>query len=318
MTRMKSFFQVKIIALFIILSVSACSSTLNAGIESSSTHTITPNAIITTTGTVIQIPSQEVIKEITPTMELTPTADTRLLPEDWKNWPIIPEVTNRTVEIYIIGLEKGVNPKSFSKIGDCQFVSESFMGIYDRKNYYLQDWQSEWQETSDNFKGYFFRDGYAFKQGLNSAAALSPLHADPDNCLPNEGPVQCELRIVNPSYAFIRFERWYPDITPPEEYEKYLRQVIDLVIDNGTVPILVTKADNIEGEHKINLIIAKLAYEYDIPLFNWWKAAQTLPNRGMDPERHDGFHIDPKFAWTEQSIYGLGTLDFIWKGTKGN
>lgn len=252
--------------------------------------------------------------EPTATEYFTPTPDLRMKPEDWKNWPIIPTITNRSIEIFQIGKEKDVDPRAFSKIGDCQNVKESFMGIFDRSNYFLQDWQSDWQGTIDNFKGYFFRDGEAFGQGLNTAAALSPLHANPDNCLPNEGPVQCELRIVNPSIAFIRFERWYPDITPPEEYEKYLRQVIDLVIENGTVPILMTKADNIESGHQINQIIAKLAYEYDIPLYNWWRAAQSLPNRGMDSERNDGFHIDPDFGWTGQSMYGLGALDSIWKG----
>jgi hypothetical protein len=263
---------------------------------------------------VVQFPTKTATQEIIN----TPTPDLRLPPEQWQNWPIIPVATNRSIEINKVGLTKGVNPKAFSKIGDCQNVKESFMGIYDKNIYFLQDWQKSWQETIDQFKGYFNRDSLAFGQGLNVAAALSPLHADSTQCQPSENPVQCELRVINPAYAFIRFERWYPDVTPPETYEKYLRQIINLVINNGTVPILMTKADNVEGGQKINSIIAKLAYEYDIPLYNWWKAAQSLPYRGIDPERNDGFHIDPKYAWTEQSAYGLGTLDSIWKGTKGN
>ena len=192
------------------------------------------------------------------------------------------------------------------------------MGIYDTGRFFLLDSQKDWQQTVDQFKGFFNRDSLAFGQGLNVAAALSPLHADPSICQSGENPIQCELRVINPAYAFIRFERWYPDITPPETYEKYLRQIIDLVIEHGTVPILMTKADNVEGGQQINEIIANLAYEYDIPLYNWWKAAQALPNRGLDPERDDLFHIDPAYAWTEQSAYGLGTLDSIWKGTRGN
>ena len=247
----------------------------------------------------------------------TPTPDTRPLPDDWKNWPVIPVIYNRAKEIAAAGRENGVNPKAFSKIGDCQNVSEAFMGLYDRQYFFLPEENKNYQETIDNFKGFFFRDSEAFGQGLNTAAALSPFHANQDFCLPNEGPVLCELRIVNPAYAFIRFERWYPDVTPPEEYEKYLRQVIDLVIENDTVPILMTKADDVEGGHKINGIIAKLAYEYDIPLFNWWKAAQALTNRGMDPERNDGFHIDPNYGWTGQTLNGLGSLDAVWKATRG-
>ena len=60
--------------------------------------------------------------------------------------------------------------------------------------------------------------------------------------------------------------------------------VLDTIMAHGTVPILITKADNVEGNHQLNYIIAKLAYEYDLPLYNWWRAAQPLPYRGLDPE----------------------------------
>jgi hypothetical protein len=257
---------------------------------------------------------------VTPTLEIinTPTPDTRILPKNWQDWPIIPQATNRSKEIFKDGKTKGVNLNAYSKIGDCQNVKESFMGIYDTGRYFLLDSQKDWQQTIDQFKGFYNRDSFAFGQGLNVAAALSPLHSDPSNCQSGENPIECELRVINPAYAFIRFERWYPDVTPPETYEKYLRQIIDLVIEHGTVPILMTKADNVEGGQQINQIIVNLAYEYDIPLYNWWKAAQALPNRGLDPLRDDLFHIDPEYAWTEQSAYGLGTLDSIWKGTSGS
>ncbi len=257
------------------------------------------------------------VPEPTPTKEIvyTPTPDTRIPPEQWQSWPIIPEATNRAKEIYQQGIAKGVNPYAFSKFGDCQNVKEAFMGIYDTDRYVLLDWQSSWQDTIDQFTGYFDRDGLAFGQGLNVAAALSPLQADPNSCKPDENPVQCELRAVNPAFAFVRFERWYPDVTPPDVYEKYLRQILDEIIAHGTVPILMTKADDIEGNNQINTIIVKVAYDYDLPLYNWWRAAQALPNHGLDPERNDGFHIDPVYAWTEQSAYGLGSLDSVWKGT---
>ncbi|MBM3137040.1 MAG: hypothetical protein FJZ98_02510 [Chloroflexi bacterium] len=271
---------------------------------------------LSTTPTIdVTLTSQEIEPTSTPEPIMTPTPDTRIPPDQWQSWPIIPETTNRAKEIYLQGIIEGVNPYAFSKIGDCQNVKESFMGIYDTKRYFLQDWQVAWQETIDQFVGYFDRDSHAFGQGLNVAAALSPLHADPSVCQPAESPVQCELRVINPAFAFVRFERWYPEETPPDLYEKYLRQILDEIIAHGTVPLLMTKADNVEGGHQINAIIAKVAYDYDLPLYNWWRAAQALPNNGIDPERDDKFHIDPIYAWTEQSVYGLGTLDSIWKGT---
>jgi hypothetical protein len=243
----------------------------------------------------------------------TPTPDTRTPPDQWQNWPTVPEVTNRAREIYASGKLLGVNPRAFSKIGDCHNVSEAFLGIYDKQGrYFLRSDELEWQQTIDNFSGYFDRDGASFGQGLNVAAALSPLHADPDLCGPSEGPLQCELRTVKPSFAFVSFERWWSKETPPEVYEQYLRVIIEAVMDNGTVPILVTKADDMEGGHRINQIIANLAFEYDVPLLNWWRAAQFLPNKGMDPERDDGFHISYE-AWDTRSYYALETLNNLWK-----
>jgi len=268
---------------------------------------------ISTTST----PQIESISTNTVEPEYTPTPDLRKPPEKWQEWPIIPEPTNRAKEIYLQGKKKGVDQNAFSKIGDCQNAKEAFMRIYDANQYYLQDWQTDWQHTIDQFHGYFDRDAKAFGQGLNVAAALSPFHSDPEECNPTENPIQCELRIANPAFAFIRFERWWEE-TPPDVYEKYLRNIIDILIEHGTVPILMTKADNIEGGHKINTIIAKLAYEYDIPLNNWWRAAQALPNKGMDPELNDGFHLDPIYAWTEQSAFALGTLHSIRIGVIGD
>jgi len=303
---------------FLLGIIFACVVSLSACAISKSINDIQPTQ--TTESMPVQPTATDAPKISTQVIEITPapseTAGLRLLPEDWKKWPVIPEVTMRAREIYAQGVKLDVNPNAFSKIGDCQNIKESFMGLYDLDRYYLRPEQKDWQDTIEHFHGFFNRDGKAIEQGLNVAAALSTLQADPDECLPAENPVACELRITNPSFAFVSFERWWPDVTPPEQYEKYLRQVLDLIIEHGTLPILVTKADNVEGNHEINLIIATLANEYDLPLYNWWKAAQPLPHRGLDPERNDGFHISVE-AWTERSIFALGTLDSLWKGLRG-
>jgi len=72
--------------------------------------------------------------------------------------------------------------------------------------------------------------------------------------------------------------------------------------------ILATKADNAEGDHSLNYTTAKLAYEFDLPLWNFWRAAQDLPNQGMDSYRDDGFYISYE-AWTERRFTALRTLD---------
>ena len=99
-------------------------------------------------------------------------------------------------------------------------------------------------------------------------------------CKPGETPLTCEYRLHNPSFIFITLETW-ADPDSIERYETYLRQIVEYVIQRGTVPILITKADVsevVESIHIINPAIAKIAYEYDIPLVNFWRAAQGRNN----------------------------------------
>jgi len=253
-----------------------------------------------------------VIETNQPQPTLTTTADTRPLPEDWQTWPIVPEVTATAREIYRKGVAMGNDPHAFSKVGDCQNVKQSFLGFFDHPDQYvLMSGIDQMQDTIDHFKGHFDRDGEATKYGFNAAAVLSPLWADPDVCLPDETPLECELRITRPTFVLISLEFWFEGRTS-EVYERYMRQIIEYTISQGAVPILATKADNIEQDHSLNLTTAKLAYEYDLPLWNWWAAAQELSDAGMDKYRNDGFHISVA-AWNIRSKTFLQTLDHLWK-----
>jgi hypothetical protein len=254
---------------------------------------------------------------IAPTLASNPTAvpNNHLPPEQWQKWPVIPTATVRAIEIYKAGLAMGNNPHAFSKIGDCQNIKAAFLGFFDLPDRYNlgPDYQYL-QETIDNFAGYFNTDGQAVKGGFNAATVLSPLWANPAICQPGENPLECELRVTKPSIVFISFEVWWEGRTP-ENYEKYMRQVIETVIAHGSVPILATKADNVEGNQSINLTTARLAYEFDLPLWNFWLAVQSLPNHGMDAVRNDGFHISTD-GWNERSFTGLQALDSVWQGVR--
>ena len=146
--------------------------------------------------------------------------------------------------------------------------------------------------------------------GFTAATILSPLLADQKLCKPGESPLTCEFRIHNPSILLITLEVGNPQIAA--HYELYLRQIIDKTIEHGVLPVLATKADVAElgnGVHVMNPIIAKLAYEYDLPLWNFWRSAQPLDNHGIDATR-DGFHIT-KDAQRLKSFVALQTLDVI-------
>ena len=253
----------------------------------------------------------------------TPTFKPPLAPDAWKEMPAVPvEISDAMREVYQRGLALGNDPTRFSVIGDCQNVSSYFLAVYEKPGEFsLGEDYAYLQPTIDYYRGSFDRQSLAVKGGFNVAAILSPLRADPETCNTNESPLDCELRTWRPSVVFVSMETWWSD-KPAEEYDKYMRQVIERILESGAVPIIATKADNLEGDHSINATIARIAYDYDIPLWNFWAAVQPLPNHGLSS---DNFHLtfarnffdDPvrmKSAWPWRNLTALQTLDVVRNG----
>ncbi len=241
----------------------------------------------------------------------------------WRSMPVVPTgVSERAREIYQMGLELGTDPRHFSIIGDCQNVSSYFLSAFDNPDEFsLGDEFAYLQPTIDYYQGSFSRTSLAVKGGFNAAAVISPLRADPKSCNKNESPLDCELRVWKPSVVIVSMETWWSE-KPAEEYDKYMRRVLDRIIEAGALPIIATKADNLEGDHSINATIVRIAYEYDIPLWNFWAAVQPLSNHGLSP---DHFHLtfarnffdDPvrmKSAWPWRNLTALQTLDAVHRG----
>lgn len=251
----------------------------------------------------------------TPAPSPTPT------PEDWQDYPVIPDISPRAIEIYQRGIEMGNDPHRFSKIGDCQNISTYFLAMFENPELHsLGEEYSYLQEVIDWYWGSYSRESLAVAGGLNVARVLSPFHADVNKCEPNENSLSCEVRIFNPSIAIVSLEENWSSRTA-EEYEEHLRTIIEFLIEGGVLPVLVTKADNVEGDHSINTTIVKLAGEYEIPLWNFWLAVQPLPNHGL---KKDGFHLtlagpyfDSKWhmkaGWVWRNLTALQTLDAVWR-----
>src|SRR5688500_2183555 len=241
----------------------------------------------------------------------------------WKQMPVVPtSVSDRAIEIYELGLTLGNDPTHISIIGDCQNVSTYFLSAFDHPDDYSLGSKYDYlQPTIDYYQGSYSRTSLAVKGGFNAAAVISPLRSDPKSCNPNESPLDCELRVWKPSIVIVSMETWWSE-KPAEEYDKYMRRVLDRIIETGAVPIIATKADNLEGDHSINATIAQIAYEYDIPLWNFWLAVQPLADHGLTG---DGFHLTfarnffddrarMKSAWPWRNLTALQTLDAVHKG----
>jgi hypothetical protein len=224
--------------------------------------------------------------------------------------------------VYEKGLALGNDPRHFSIIGDCQNVSSYFLSVYAKPGEFsLGTEYSYLQPTIDYYQDSFSRKSLAVRGGFNVAAILSPFRADPKACNKGESPLDCELRTWRPSVVFVSMETWWSE-KPAQEYDKYMRRVIERILATGAVPIIATKADNLEGDNAINATIAQIANDYDLPLWNFWAAVQPLPNHGLSS---DHFHLtfarnyfdDPvrmKSAWPWRNLTALQTLDVVHRG----
>lgn len=280
--------------------------------------TATPSTIWTRTPTAFHPPTN------TPTITPTPVPTRRptLAPDAWMSLPIIPAEVSPTVkQIYTRGLELGNNPQVFSKIGDCEAVANWFLKDFDLgERYYNLGPYTNLQTVIDYYKGSFQREGMAAKAGFTAASALSPLWADPYKCEKGETPLECEYRLNKPALAFIILGT--NDHNSQKTFEPNLRKIIEISIQDGVIPVLVTKADNLEGDNSLNATIASLANEYDLPLWNFWAAVQPLPSHGLQT---DGAHLtfytnnfsDPEalnYAWPVRNLGALQVLGLLMNG----
>jgi hypothetical protein len=236
--------------------------------------------------------------------------------------PVLPAVSQRARDIYARGLALGNNPRAFSKIGDCMSVPPFFLAPFDKGEYRLGDAYGYLQDTITNFAGSFARESLVARDGLNVKSVFDPLWTDPTLCPPDDDPLTCEFRLNRPSLAIISLGTngaWQTN----EEYEGYLRQIIAFSISQGVLPILSTKADNLEGGDRFNQVMVKLANEYELPLWNFALAARALPNSGLVDPYHltwgQAYFDRPgplTLGWQVRNLTALQALDTVWRGVR--
>ena len=252
----------------------------------------------------------------TTTVATTLPTDLPLDAADWKDWPVVPTLSSEMLKVYASGKAIGRDPHVVSVVGDCESSSDWFLKDFSKdKRYYDLGQYTDLQKTIDYFKPSLGYRSYAAIRGATASTVLSPLWADPKACNPNETPLACEYRVHNPAFAFIALGT--NDIHKIAQFEPKMRVLIEYTLAQGIVPILVTKADNLEGNETINSTIAKLAVEYRVPVWNFWVAVQSLPGHGL---QDDGAHLtfasnffdqpeNLKRAWPIRNLTALQVLE---------
>ncbi|MBI5668194.1 MAG: LysM peptidoglycan-binding domain-containing protein [Chloroflexi bacterium] len=204
---------------------------------------------------------------------------------------VVPELTRQNVaNIFMIGQALGRNPRAFSKLGDSIIENPHFLARFDGGPYNLGEY-AYLQPVVEYYAGSFSRQGVAVRRGLHSWSVFDPMFAT-TGCAPGEHMVACEFRLNNPSVLFIRLGT--NDVGVPESFDRNLRQLVEYCITSGVIPVLGTKADRFRDPADTNnSLIRQIAADYHVPLWDFDRIAQTLPNRGLD---RDSVHLSTFFA----------------------
>jgi hypothetical protein len=259
--------------------------------------------------------------EIIPTVTPSPVSVPMTSCDDWQSWPVVPLVSDTARDLYRHGQSDGNDPQAFSKVGDGEVSAEWFLTMFDLgKEYYDLGPYQNLLPAIENFPGSFGRIGMAARRGFNTDRILDPSLRNMELCESGESPLTCELRLHRPAFVFLSLGT--NQVWQPEEFEKGMRQILEVLLSKHIVPILATKGDDLEGDDRINRTIACLAQEYDVPLWNFWSAIQPLPHHGLQPDlEHLTYGItdfdDPRAlqsAWTVRNLTALQVLDVVWRG----
>jgi uncharacterized protein YraI len=236
--------------------------------------------------------------------------------------PVLPSISGRSRAIF---QGSGNDAHTIIKVGDCNSENWEFLGPFGTGDYNLGPY-GYLQPTVDFFRGSFAATSITAHGGFTIFAVTDPVWANTGHCQPNETPLHCELRIKRPAVAVMMFGPNDVSHLSTSQFESALRQVVTATIENGTIPVLTTftwchSGDYNEQGLQFNLITVNVAREYDIPLINFWRAAQGLQNCGLVDDTHlskpvitttgDFNGEEQRTGYTLRNLLTLQTLDAI-------
>lgn len=212
--------------------------------------------------------------------------------------PALPDQLDpRLRDVFARGQAAGRDPRAFTRAGDCNTESDYFLTAFDSGDYDLGPYTAL-EPAVEFFAGWWAHASLAGQTGFNALTMLEPLWADPQMCQPGEGPLACELRRTQASVIVIMFGPNDMLNLTPEQFETAARQIVALALDQGVIPVLTTFTwhRDTRWAHalQLNRIVVTIAEENGLPLINFWRAAQALPNYGLV---QDYTHLTPGSAW---------------------
>jgi hypothetical protein len=221
----------------------------------------------------------------------------------------IPTITPQMKQIYRQSVMFGKDLGIFTVVGDCNSLPPVYLQRIATGEFNLST-ALGMQTTVARFSRSFSRVSQAVNGGFNAEAMMDPDWANHAVCDKDAGPFGCEIWISRASVVFI--EVGTGDQYTWQDFESNYRPLIELAQKKGVLPVLVTKADDLEARSGapsgyINSIIRRLAKEYNVPLLDLWQATRTLPNNGLIDEGGLNFHLSP----AGRDLHLLATLQTL-------
>lgn len=251
-------------------------------------------------------------------------ANVELAPTTLYATPVLPHNidTDFLGEIYERGQANGNDPHAIVKIGDCNTASGLFLTPFSTEAYELGPYDYL-KDVTHTYAESFGRRSIASRDGFNVSSLFDPLWATSEQCNPNEPPLLCEFRNNPASVAFIMFGQNDILVLSREQYREHLSDIVERSLDQGVIPVLSTFTNRPAFEDKwaqimaMNVITIEVAEEYNVPLVNFWLAAQGLPGHGIGSDyAHltaggEGVTFDGRETEYGLTLYNLVVLNML-------
>ncbi|MCS6773348.1 MAG: SGNH/GDSL hydrolase family protein [Thermoflexales bacterium] len=189
-------------------------------------------------------------------------------------------MTARGRQLYQQAIKSGRNPRLFTVAGDSNSTWQRSIGRIAGGSYDLGA-HRHLSVVVARFDPSFARVSLAVRGGIGAVDMFDPAKAPSPPCRPSEGLFACELRVSGASIVFIQLGTG--DTFAWQQFEQNLQRLIDRAVASNVLPVLVTKADDMESIHGgasfnyINEVIRRLAREQQLPLVDFHTATRALP-----------------------------------------
>ena len=233
---------------------------------------------------------------------LTVVAPAQPEPSIVEQTPILPElnaqgVRDRLRAIFNSGTSQGRRAGVFMVVGGDMALQSGYLDPFadpglDSSASGLQgiiDWYN--QVDVGGGRSSFDRNSFASGTGWRASDLLDPNRSDATNCNPGELPIDCEIRLIQPSVAIISVGMNDVGATDPDTFRSEMEQILQTLLNNGVIPVVSTvqpRPDNPDPVRAINEALIQAVRNIEaangttIPLYNLWRAYNGLPGSGLE------------------------------------